>query len=135
LDLLLYILGFLTGILSGMGVGGGSLLVPALLILGKANQVTAQGVCLASFLPVALAAIITHLKQKQIEIPFLPKLIPGALLGAALGAVAAGRIPTEWLQAIFGAFLCLWGGYECLSGLLRVNEKTARSHPDESTRG
>jgi uncharacterized membrane protein YfcA len=131
--MLLYILGFLTGILSGMGVGGGSLLVPALLISGKANQATAQGVCLAAFLPIALAAAVTHFKQGQVEIPLLPKLIPGALLGAVLGAVTAGRGPMGWLQGLFGAFLCLLGGYECLSGLW-VNEKPAHSRPDESTR-
>lgn len=133
MDMLLYAAGFLAGILSGMGVGGGSLLVPVLLAAGQANQTTAQGVCLASFLPVAFAAIIAHFRQKQIELSFLPKLLPWAVAGAVLGALGAGWLPLPWLQGIFGAFLCLLGGYELLSGIF-FNAKDSLSHPDGSTR-
>jgi uncharacterized membrane protein YfcA len=131
--MLLYATGFLAGILSGMGVGGGSLLVPVLLAAGQANQTAAQGVCLISFLPVAFSAVVTHFKQKQIEFSLLPRLLPGTVAGAALGAIGAGWLPLSWLQGIFGTFLCLLGGYELLSGLL-FNAKDSR-HPDESKRG
>jgi uncharacterized membrane protein YfcA len=133
LDVLLYITGFLAGILSGMGVGGGSLLVPVLLAAGQANQTTAQGVCLASFLPVAFSAVITHFRQKQIDVSFLPKLLPWAVTGAVLGALGAGWLPLPWLRGFFGAFLCLLGGYEFLSGFF--NGKGSPFHPDESKHG
>lgn len=57
------IIGFLSGIISGMGIGGGTLLIPSLVLLIGLSQIQAQGVNLITFIPVAIIAISTHKKM------------------------------------------------------------------------
>ena len=56
-------IGFFSGIISGMGIGGGTILIPALLFLTEVNQQQAQGVNLIYFIPTAVMALITHRKN------------------------------------------------------------------------
>ena len=53
-------IGFFSGIISGMGIGGGTILIPALLFLTEVNQQQAQGVNLIYFIPTAVVALIAH---------------------------------------------------------------------------
>ena len=57
------LIGFLSGIISGMGIGGGTILIPALLFLTDITQQQAQGINLIYFIPTALTALMTHQKQ------------------------------------------------------------------------
>ena len=61
--MLLAAAGFLSGILSGMGVGGGMILIPVLTIFAGASQHTAQTVNLYYFIPSAAAALVVHIKK------------------------------------------------------------------------
>lgn len=110
--MLIYLIGFIMGIISGLAMGGGTLLVPALVILMNVPQHTAQGVCLASFIPTAVVAVITHLKQKNVKLQLTFYLAIGALLGAFLGASIANHVDAPLLRKIFGGFLVLMGIYE-----------------------
>lgn len=110
--MLIYLIGFGMGILSGSALGGGTLLVPALVILMKIPQHTAQGVCLAAFIPTALIAVLTHLKQKNVKIKLALYLTVGALGGAFCGATLATHVDAAFLRKIFGIFLILMGLYE-----------------------
>ena len=61
---MMYILiGLLSGIISGMGIGGGTLLIPALTVFMKHSQIDAQMINLIYFIPTALFAVIFHLKN------------------------------------------------------------------------
>jgi uncharacterized membrane protein YfcA len=108
----LYLIGFFMGILSGLALGGGTLLVPALVIFMGIPQHTAQGICLASFIPTALVAVITHLKQKNVKIKLTLYLTAGALVGAFFGSNLANHVDAALLRKIFGIFLILMGIYE-----------------------
>ena len=59
--------GFFSGIISGMGIGGGTILIPALLFLTDINQHQAQGVNLIYFIPTAVTALIAHQKAGNIS--------------------------------------------------------------------
>ena len=71
-------IGFFSGIISGMGIGGGTILIPALLFLTEVNQQQAQGVNLIYFIPTAVMALITHRKNGTLD---LKTAKPLALLG------------------------------------------------------
>lgn len=106
------IIGFVSGIISGMGIGGGVVLIPALIFIEDLSQRTAQGINLLCFIPAAIAALIVHIKNKNIEVK--TALITGATgaVGAVLGAVLAGIIGDGTLRRMFGIFLLFVGIYE-----------------------
>ena len=107
--MLLATAGFLSGILSGMGVGGGMILIPVLTIFAGASQHTAQTVNLYYFIPSAAAALVVHIKNKNIETKAaLPMIICGAPF-AALGAYLAVRLSPRILGKLFAAFIFVFG--------------------------
>lgn len=106
------IIGFLAGILSGLAVGGGTLLVPALVLFTNITQHTAQGVSLLSFIPTAIVAVITHYRQGNVRLRLALYLAVGSVAGALAGAIIAIKIPAPLLKKIFGLFLIVMGIYE-----------------------
>ena len=110
--MLIAVIGFFAGILSGLAVGGGTLLVPALVLLTQITQHTAQGVSLLSFIPAATVAVITHYKQGNVRPRLAMYLAAGAVAGALAGAMIAVKIPAPLLRKIFGFFLMAMGIYE-----------------------
>lgn len=103
------IAGFLAGIISGMGIGGGTLLIPALLFFTDLAQQQAQGVNLLFFLPTAVIALYTHIKNKNVEIKTAKPLIWTGLLGALCGALLAVFLDPRILRKIFAGFLFVMG--------------------------
>ena len=93
-------IGFFSGIISGMGIGGGTILIPALLFLTEVNQQQAQGVNLIYFIPTAVVALITHRKNGTLD---LKTAKPLALLFLAVS------LESEILKKLFGGFLLLMG--------------------------
>ena len=71
------LLGFISGMISGMGMGGGTILIPGLVLFVGIEQKTAQGINLLYFMPSAIAALILHIKNKHIQKGFLVFLIGG----------------------------------------------------------
>ena len=67
--------GVLGGVLGGMGMGGGTILIPLLSIFYAVSQHTAQAVNLISFLPMAVVALIIHLKNKLVDFKKLTWII------------------------------------------------------------
>ena len=103
----LILLGFCCGILSGMGVGGGTLMVPALIYFWHTSQLTAQGVIIAIFLPTAFIASLRHYRQGYIRPWFSVMLIFGALPAGFFGSYVAHIINKDLLSHIFGIFLII----------------------------
>jgi len=115
--MILYIAaGILAGVISGMGIGGGILLIPVLLFWGDMGQKEAQMVNLIYFLPTAVVALIQHFKAGRIEKPVLKPLLIGGLAGAAAGSLLAIRMKPQWLGWMYGVFLILMGLMEIYKG-------------------
>ena len=110
------IIGFLSGILSGMGVGGGMLLIPAMRIFTGLGQQAAQSVNLWCFIPSALCAIFVHLKNKKIEIKTALCVILTGVPFSLLGAYASTNISGEILSKLFGGFILIFGIREVVLG-------------------
>ena len=107
--------GMVTGVLSGFGVGGGTLLLVYMTAFAGLDQHLAQGINLLYFLPAGLMALPAHVKNGYIEKRVLLPAIGTGLICAAAAAWAASRLDTGLLRKFFGGFLILVGLWE-LSG-------------------
>lgn len=115
------VVGFLSGIISGMGIGGGAILIPALTIIQGVSQKMAQGINLAYFIPTALIAIFVHIKNKNIDFKVAAILGLCGVPGAILGSLFAGAVGDGVLRRMFGGFLLLVGIYEIYKGFKLKN--------------
>lgn len=106
--------GAATGVLSGFGVGGGSLLLIYMTSFAGLDQRLAQGVNLLYFLPTAAAALPAHLKNGYVEKRALLPAILAGLAAAALASWAATALDVALLRKCFGVFLLYTGARELL---------------------
>jgi len=97
--------GFLSGILGGMGMGGGTLLIPLLTLVLGFNQQFAQGINLISFSLMAIIALIIHIKNGYVNIKIALFFGIFATIFAILGAILANNISSHTLKKIFGILL------------------------------
>ena len=95
--LLLILCGFAGGLLGGMGMGGGTALIPLLTLFGV-GQAAAQGVNLLSFLPMAARALAVHAKAGLLRGRGLFPLVLPALRFSALGSLRAAYLPADALE-------------------------------------
>ena len=103
------LVGAATGVLSGLGVGGGSLLLIYMTSFTGLAQPQAQGINLLYFLPTAAAALPAHFKNGCVEKRALLPAISAGLACSALTAWAATALDVELLRRCFGGFLILTG--------------------------
>jgi len=108
----LIIIGLLSGIISGMGIGGGAILIPSLVLFNDVSQHNAQGINLVVFIPVAIIALITHKKEGNLDNKYNKKIIIGGIIGAIAGSFLAIQIQEDNLRKYFGIFLLIIGLYE-----------------------
>ena len=101
--------GAVTGVLSGFGIGGGSLLLIYMTSFAGVGQDLAQGINLLYFLPTAATALPAHAKNGYIEKAALPPAILAGLAGTALAAWAATGMDVGLLRRCFGVFLLIIG--------------------------
>ncbi len=101
--------GMAAGVLSGFGVGGGSLLLIYLTGFAALPQNLAQGINLLYFLPTAATALPAHFKNGYVEKAALLPAIAAGLVCSALAALAATALEVELLRRCFGVFLILIG--------------------------
>lgn len=101
--------GTATGILSGFGVGGGSLLLVYMTAFAGVPQHQAQGINLLYFLPAAAAALPAHFKNGFLAVPAVLPAVCGGLAAAALAAWISTGLDTWLLRKCFGLFLLYIG--------------------------
>ncbi len=101
--------GLVCGVISGFGIGGGSILMVWLTAMLSVEQRAAQGVNLLYFLPTAGAALILHAKNRQVAWrAVLPAAAAGCIAAFALSQLAV-RLNSSVLRTIFGGFLIIIG--------------------------
>jgi len=111
----LFIIGLLSGIIGGMGIGGGTILIPSLILFTTLTQQEAQGINLIVFIPVSIVALITHFINKNVEIKLASLLIFGGVIGSAIGSIIAININSVILRKLFSILLLIIGLYELFS--------------------
>lgn len=103
--ILLFVCGILGGVLGGMGLGGGTALIPLLTLVCGVVQSEAQGVNLLSFLPMAAIALSVHAKNGLLDLRGLAYIVLPALALSVPAAFLAVNLPSEALGKVFGTFL------------------------------
>lgn len=97
--------GFFSGLLGGMGMGGGTILIPALTIFFGVEQHVAQATNLISFLPMAVFTLKIHKDNGLLRTEGLWKLVLPALAASVATGFLAALLPSVVLEKLFGAFL------------------------------
>jgi len=102
--------GVFTGFFSGMmGIGGGSIMVAAMVLLAGFSQYSAQGSSLLAMVPAALVGSYTHWRLGNVVFWVLPGLIAGIIVGTYLGGNLAHLLSEADLRLVFAAMLILMG--------------------------
>jgi uncharacterized protein len=110
MTILLYLLlGLFTGAVSGLiGIGGGVIIVPALVLIFGLTQHQAQGTSLALFsLPIGIFAAMTYYRSGNVDMKIALLLAIGFLIGSLVSSQFAVQIPENVLRKIFGIALLL----------------------------
>jgi uncharacterized membrane protein YfcA len=110
---LLIVFGVIVGVFSGvMGLGGGSVMIPVMVLAFGMTQQQAHGTSLAVMIPpVALPAVIEYWRHGNVDIRVAAWTALGVLLGSFFGALVANSIPKESLKLVFGFLLIYVAGY------------------------
>lgn len=105
----LFLLGILAGLWSGLvGIGGGVIIVPALIFLFGFTQQQAQGTTLALLVPpIGILAALTYYRQGYVDVRAATLICFGFLIGGLIGAKYALELPTKILMRLFGVALLL----------------------------
>ncbi len=109
------LIGVVSGIISGMGMGGGAILILFLSVFLGKEQHTAQGANLIFFIPTAITSIITNIKQKLIDWKVGIIIAISGSIGAIVGATISMKLNTNDLKIYFGIFLLIIAGIEIFS--------------------
>ena len=103
------IVGTVLGFLSGLGVGGGSLLILWLTLVANVPQEVARSINLMFFLPTALISSLFRWKKGNLQIKKVLPAILGGVSAAVLFTWLSGHISSEALKAPFGILLLVTG--------------------------
>jgi len=109
--IIMALIGILGGFVSGtFGIGGGIIIVPALVFLAGLNQHEAQGTSLAMMLaPIGFLAVLNYYKAGYVNIKFALILMFAFLLGSYFGSKMAIHVEGKFLRQSFGVLTVLMG--------------------------
>jgi uncharacterized membrane protein YfcA len=120
--LILLTIGSAAGILAGLfGVGGGVIIVPALILVLGFSEHKATGTSLAVLLPpIGIAAFVEYYRHQNVDIPAALIIAAAAIIGAWLGALMANRLSGPMLRLAFGVFVMGMGIYLVYGAIKRL---------------
>ena len=101
------LIGAFSGIFSGIGMGGGTILIFLLTTFGKMEQHIAQATNLLYFIPTAISAIIVNYRDKNIDLKLAKEISIFGIIGAVIGAMISVNIDVEKLRKLIGIFLVI----------------------------
>ncbi|MBR3249739.1 MAG: sulfite exporter TauE/SafE family protein [Clostridia bacterium] len=102
----------ISGFFSGMGMGGGTILIFLLTFVMGINQFVAQATNLIFFVPTSIVAIWVNIKNKNVDLKLFSIISIFGIIGAIVGANVATLIKVDNLKTIFGIFLLIVAGHE-----------------------
>lgn len=109
------LIGIVSGIVSGTGMGGGTILIFLLTFIMGVEQHVAQATNLIFFIPTSIVAIIINLKNKNIDLKLAILISIFGILGAIIGANISIHIDVKILKKCFGVFLSVIALHEIYS--------------------
>ena len=110
------LIGIATGVISGFGIGGGSLLILYLTAISGVSQYTAGGINLLYFIGCAPSALVGHIRNRTIHWPAVPWCALTGVAAAIPTSFLAAAMDTNWLRRLFGIGLLYIGYKELRAG-------------------
>lgn len=104
-----FLVGFSVALLSGLGIGGGGLLVIYLVLFCGTPQIEAQGINLVWFIFSSAASMVVHLIKRKLNFKLVSFLVVFGSVGAVIGSLMAKSIDPEALRKCFGVLLTASG--------------------------
>ena len=100
------VIGIVGGVLSGLlGVGGGIVMVPLLVLWAAYGQREAHAMSLGAIIPISIASVLTYGVAGKVRVGDAAALAVGAVVGARIGASLLARLSERPLKLVFGLFL------------------------------
>lgn len=106
------LIGILSGIVSGTGMGGGTILIFLLTFMCGLEQHIAQATNLIFFIPTSIVAIIVNIKNKNVDLKLASMISIFGILGAIVGANLSINTDVNMLRKFFGIFLAIIAMHE-----------------------
>ena len=119
--------GVISGIVSGLGMGGGTILIFLLTNMLGVEQHIAQATNLVFFIPTSIIAIIINIKDQNVDLKLGTILAVYGILGAIIGANIAVKINVNILKKCFGIFLAIIAIHEIYDNI-NLYKKQKRRH-------
>ena len=101
------IFGFIAGNITGLGMGGGTILILLLSLFMNLDQHIAQATNLLFFVPTSIASIITNIRYKNIDKNLSKIIIISGIIGSFIGAIISQKISSDKLKKYFAIFIFL----------------------------
>ena len=121
-------IGIAGGIIGGMGMGGGTLLIPLLTLFTDTPQHVAQAVNLVAFVPMSVVALIIHAKNKLLDFRYLLTVALPAVIASVPASMLVKFIGGKSLSRYFGIFLAVLGIYQLITLIIsKIKERRAAS--------
>ena len=121
------LIGLVSGIVSGTGMGGGTILIFLLSYVMQVEQHVAQAANLIFFIPTSIVAILVNLKNKNIDLKLGIIISIFGILGAIIGANISIHIDVVILKRCFGIFLAIIAIHEIYS-ILKQYKKSKKEN-------
>lgn len=121
------IIGIVSGIVSGTGMGGGTILIFLLTFMCGIEQHIAQATNLIFFIPTSIVAIIVNIKNKNIKFKIATIISIFGILGAIVGANISIHTDVNRLRKFFGIFLAVIAIHEIYT-IIKENKKIRKGH-------
>lgn len=118
----LILAGLVSGIVGGMGMGGGTLLIPVLTIFLSFAQKNAQAINLLAFIPMSIFALVVHIKNKLVDFKVgIPIMLIGIFFSVA-GSLLANNLSNDFLRVVFGVFLLVVGVNQIVQTIITIKK-------------
>lgn len=124
-------IGLISGIVSGTGMGGGTILIFLLTNLLGLDQHIAQATNLIFFIPTSIIAIIINIKNKNIDLKTGILISVYGILGAIIGANIAIKVNVKILKKAFGIFLSIIVIHEIYTSIKLYKKEKVRDNNNE----
>ena len=121
------IIGIVSGIVSGTGMGGGTILIFLLTFMCGIEQHIAEATNLIFFIPTSIVAIIVNIKNKNIKFKIATIISIFGILGAIVGANISIHTDVNRLRKFFGIFLAVIAIHEIYT-IIKENKKIRKGH-------
>lgn len=117
------IIGLISGVVSGTGMGGGTILIFLLVFMCGIEQHVTQAINLVFFIPTSIVAIIVNLKNKNVDLKLAIIISIFGIVGAIMGANLSIHTDVNKLGRYFGIFLAIIAIHEIYT-LIKQNKKS-----------